>query len=51
MKEIVNLKTKLVEEFSMKDLTSAKKFFEMRTSIKRKEAFEVEYVEKVAEEV
>jgi len=40
MKEIVNLKTKLAEEFSMKDLSSAKKIIEMRISRERKEDVE-----------
>jgi len=40
MKEIMNLKVKLAEEFSMKDLDPAKKFLEMRISRERKEAVE-----------
>ena len=40
IKEIVNLKARLTEEFSMKDLSYAKKFFEMRISRERKETIE-----------
>jgi len=41
MKEIVNLKDK-VKEFSMKDLSPAKKILEMRINKKRKKV--VEYI-------
>jgi len=40
MKEIVNLKSKLVKEFSMKDLGPAKKILGMRINRKRKEVVE-----------
>jgi len=40
MKEIVNLKAKLVKEFSMKDLGSAKKILRMRISRERKKTAE-----------
>ena len=36
MEEIVNLKAKLVKEFSMKDLSRAKKIFGMRISREKK---------------
>ena len=40
VKEIVNLKINLAEEFSMKDLSYAKKIFEMRISREKKEIIE-----------
>jgi len=40
MKEIVNLKTKLTKEFSMKNLGLVKKILEMRISRERKEIVE-----------
>jgi len=40
MKEIVNLKDKLAEEFSMKDLSPTKKILRMRMSRERKEVVE-----------
>ena len=40
MKEIVNLKVKLAEEFSMKDLGWAKKILRMRINRERKETIE-----------
>jgi len=40
IKEIVNLKARLAEEFSMKDLSYAKKIFGMRISRERKETIE-----------
>ena len=40
MKEVVNLKDRLAEEFSMKNLSPAKKIFGMRMSRERKEAVE-----------
>jgi len=39
MKEMVNLKARLAEEFSMKDLGPVKKILEMRT-VEREEAVE-----------
>ena len=40
MKKIVNLKVKLAEEFSIKDLYLAKKILKMRINRERKEAVE-----------
>ena len=40
MKEIVNLKARLAEEFSMKDLGSTKKILGIRISRERKEICE-----------
>ena len=40
MKEIVNLKAKLAEQFSMKDLGPVKKIFRMKINRERKEAVE-----------
>jgi len=50
MKEIVNLKARLAEEFSMKDFGPAKKILEMKISGTTKRLLKVsqaEYVKKV----